>query len=424
MVDTPVKDGWIFVLKTLVVGFIKHPRASLNQLSQVGQDFGVAISPQGIDERINPAAVKFLEGQLATILAKMKGRRQEVIESLDSFSEVYFLDSTVVSLSDRLREIFAGVGGKASQAALKIQLLFGFLSGQMIHWSVVSGRSADQSYTAHLAHLLPGSLLIHDLGYFSLAAFQQVAQIKAFFLSRWRHDILVYLNTDPNHPVDMLDLLARQGPEVADYEVQLGDRAHLPVRMICVRLPEPVAAERRRRVRQDAIRRGKPVSARTLAFCDWNIFLTNLPPERLSLRQLLVCYSLRWQIELIFKLWKSQAALDHLAGFRKERILVELYAKLIGLVLMHFIIAPLRFFLREQSLEISPPKACQILQDRIPSLAIYIGLDQATLEDKLSPLFGDILRFARKTRRSKNPSSINRLRLADQLDVAHLYPLA
>jgi len=43
-------------------------------------------------------------------------------------------------------------------------------------------------------------------------------------------------------------------------------------------------------------------------------------------------YTVRWQIELVFKLWKSQMQLNHIAGLRKERVQVELYAKLIGLM--------------------------------------------------------------------------------------------
>jgi hypothetical protein len=416
-------DGFTF-LKVLVMVFVKHPRASLNQLSQTAQDLGVTISPQGIDERINPAAVIFLKDRLVKILAQLEGRREGVIKSLAGFSEVYFQDSTVISLNSQLQSVYPGVGGKASPAAIKIQLLFGFLSGQIAHWSVDSGRSADHSYAEHLEYLLPNSLLIQDLGYFCLTAFQKVIDYRAFFLTRCRQDIQVYLDTDPDQPLSMLNFLANQGPEVAAYAVHVGIRARLALRMICVRLPIQVAEERRRRLIQNATRKGHTVSARSLAFCHWNIFLTNLPEERLSLHQLLVCYSLRWQIELIFKLWKSQAAICHLTGFRTERILVELYAKLIGLVLTHFLIAPLRFLWLDQHIEISPPKTRQILQDRIHFIIPLIGLDAAALLKEWSVFFDYIYRFARKTRRNKHLSSIDRLRLADQLDVSQLYPLA
>ncbi len=114
--------------------------------------------------------------------------------------------------------------------------------------------------------------------------------------------------------------------------------------------------------------------------------------------------------------------LDRLAGFRIERILTELYAKLIGLVFTHFIISPLRFPLLEQLIEISPPKARQIIQDHIELFASFIGIDLVALNEPLDSLFSAILRFARKTHRSKQLSSINRLRLADKLSVSQLYP--
>ncbi len=416
-------DGYLF-LKVLVIGFLKHPRASLNQLSQEALDLGVSISPQGLHERINPAGVVFLQERLVAILAQMRAQRQGVIEALQGFSEVYFQDSTTISLPAGLQTVFPGGGGKASPAAIKIQLLFAFLSGQIAHWVVQAGRSADQSYDEHLAHLQPGSLLIQDLGFFTLGLLQQVVQQQAFFLTRMRQGIQIFLDTTPTQALDVLDHLRQQGLPVADYAVQVGSQARLAGRLIAVHLPDPLAAQRRRRVHADSVRRGRTPSQRTLSLCAWNLFFTNLPAERLSLHQLLVSYSLRWQVELIFKLWNSQAAIAQLAGFRKERILGELYAQMIGLVLTHFLVAPLRFLLLEQHLEISAAKARQVLQDRISCLEQALGEDIDHLTQELGTLCNRILCFARKTRRKKRLSSLERLHLADQVEVAMLYPLA
>jgi hypothetical protein len=414
-------DGDVF-LKTMVFGLIKHPQASLNQLCQTSHDLGVEITAQGLDERINAEAVVFLRERVCHALEGLRAQRQRVAEVLEAFSEVYFLDSTVITLPDTLRAVFAGVGGAASTAAVKIQLLFAYLRGNLAHLDWLDGRSADQSYTGHLAALLPGSLVIQDLGFFQLRTFQQIAERNAFFLTRWRADICVFLQHAPQTAVDLLAFLQHQTPLVDSYAVLLGREYRLPARMICVHLPPAVAAERRRKLKEDYRRRGATLNDRLLALCDWNIFLTNLPPERLSLHQLLVCYTLRWQVELIFKLWKSQAALDHLAGLRKERILCELYAKMIGLVLTHFLVAPLRFLLLEQGVEISPPKARQVLEDRAPALIPLLRADPPDLQVFLLDLAQRTLRFARKTHRLAIPSSLDRLNSADLLDVAHLYP--
>jgi hypothetical protein len=222
----------------------------------------------------------------------------------------------------------------------------------------------------------------------------------------------------------MLSFLSAQTQPVGAWSVQVGKTAHLPCRMLVVRLPQKVVDQRRRRLRDDAQRRGKPLSARALALCAWNVFLTNLPPARLSLPQILACYALRWQIELIFKLWKSQAGLKHLAGLRTGRVLCEIYAKLIGLVLTHFLIAPLRFWYIDQRIEISLSKAHSILQHCLPNLLPALQQDLPALHIHLEDLFLRILRLARKDKRVKSPSSLLRLALADQFDLAFLFPLA
>jgi hypothetical protein len=416
-------DGYIF-LKTLVLGFLQHPQASLNQLSQISQDFGVEISPQGIDERMNEAAVTFLKGRLTEALASLRTKRQKVATLLESFAEVYFQDSTIQALPEGLQTLFPGSGGNASPAAVKIQLLFAFLAGNVEYMEFTTGRSPDSGYQTHVSHLLPGSLLIQDLGFFNLAALQTVIERTAFFLSRWRQDVQVFLSQTPEIPLDMPLFLGQQVVEVTDYQVNVGLKARLSCRMICVRLPETVAAQRRRRLKSDAERRGTILPQRSLVLCDWNVFLTNVPEDRLSLRQILACYALRWQIELLFKLWKSQAALKHIPSLRPERVLCEMYAKMIGLLITHFLTAPLRFLLLQQQIEISPAKARQVLQNRAKDLSRVIGGNLLSFQDEINLLFHRILRFARKNKRKKKLGSLDRFEMANQLNVPQLYPLA
>jgi hypothetical protein len=47
---------------------------------------------------------------------------------------------------------------------------------------------------------------------------------------------------------------------------------------------------------------------------------------------------LRWQIELLFKLWKSELQLDEWRSENPWRILCEIYAKLIAIVIQHWLI--------------------------------------------------------------------------------------
>lgn len=416
--------GGAVFLKALVLGFIQHPYASLNQLCQVCLDLGVSITPQGLDQRINTTSVQFLKQMLERALTLWRAECQDIAQVVDQFTAVYFQDSSVIALPEALQDIFPGVGGNASPAAVKLQLLFEFLSGSIAYLAFVAGRQADQGYQDHLSHVLPGSLLIQDLGFFKLDTLASVAKQLAFFLTRWQIQTTVCLASALDQTIDMLTLLRAQKEPVAEYQALVGQREHLACRMICVRLPSDVAAERRRRARADAKRRGTTPTQRTLDLLDWNVFLTNAPVEMLSLRQVLVCYSLRWQIELVFKLWKSEAALKHLRGTRQERILCELYAKMIGIVLTHFLVAPLRFLLRDQHVEISPTKARQILQDCAKRIGAAISENHQHLKNELHRLCQRILRFGRKTKRKKHLSSFEKLYAANELALCQLYPLA
>ena len=65
--------------------------------------------------------------------------------------------------------------------------------------------------------------------------------------------------------------------------------------------------------------------------------LTNAPIELLSFSECFLLYGVRWQIELLFKLWKSHGKLGHSNSKNKWRILCELYCKLLAVMVQHWI---------------------------------------------------------------------------------------
>jgi IS4 transposase len=83
-----------------------------------------------------------------------------------------------------------------------------------------------------------------------------------------------------------------------------------------------------------------------------------VPPERLTLREALVLGRMRWQIELLFKLWKSHGHVDESRSTKPWRILCEVYAKLLAMLVQHWVFLVSLWAYPDRSL----PKAAQTVQ--------------------------------------------------------------
>src|SRR5258708_6862659 len=54
-------------------------------------------------------------------------------------------------------------------------------------------------------------------------------------------------------------------------------------------------------------------------------------------------YTLRWQIELFFKVCKSEAGIDKISSKKTDRVMCEIYAKLICVVTLMYLCFPVRW---------------------------------------------------------------------------------
>jgi hypothetical protein len=414
-----VLSGPIF-LQALVFACLEHPKVTLSQMAQACLDLGVAITPQGLDERLNSWSVVFMQTMFSQAMSLFINRLPLPLGVLHQFSRVNLIDSSIVPLPEALATEYPGSGGNASKASLKMRLVFDFLYGNLQQFILAPGIEPDQNFSAYLSVVQPGSLNLMDLGHFNLAHFKQIAQAQAYFLSRYH--VHTGLLTDDEHPLDLLPLLQRCCQTSLDQPVRLSQQKQyrLPCRLVAFRLKQEVAEQRRRRAKADAQRRGQTVSPRTLALLDYAIYVTNVPQAMLSGEQVALLYRVRWQIELIFKLWKSYSGLRQFASLRRERLLTELYARMIGLVLTHFLVAPLRMPQGAQAnCEISPVQVRQIFRRFARSLNQSLGCLERVVAE-LTLMLAHIQRFGFKQKRQKKPNICHALALVSvihQLDL-------
>jgi len=235
-----------------------------------------------------------------------------------------------------------------------------------------------------------------------VAVLAALDKANAFFISRLQTQTALYALEGASDKIELAQVLPQQTATVYEHDYAMGLDCRLAVRLIAQRVPEKVAVERRRKALAKGRKKGRTPSARHLALLDWTIFVTNVPAVRLTALQVMAFYRLRWQIELVFKLWKSCAKLDHVGTWRTERVLCILYAKLIGLVIFHWLVAPERLV---NDRELSYPKAFRRWQAVIPQLITALMKSPRALATVCYTLAADFRRYALKNRRRKSPST-------------------
>lgn len=389
-----------------VVGFLQHPRASLNILCQVAADIGVSITKQGIQQRLTPATVAFFEEMFRYAKATLQNKMPISLELLTQFTAIELVDSSGIRLPDSLADEFPGAGGNGPKAALKLQTIWEFLRGNLSAVSLQASLQPDQSFEGHLAHAAHGVLFLCDLGYFVLTSLRDMAQAGAYFVSRLNTQSALY---DPVtlEKFDLLAHLRQSRDDQLELNLRVGCNVKLLCRVLVLRLPPEVVAERRRKAKANARRKGRTLSAEKLAWLAWNVYITNVPVTMLTLRQAVLIYTLRWQIELLFRLWKSEAELDRVAGRLRERVLCEIYAKLMAMVVFHYLTAPIRWAERE----LSPVKALQTLRRHVIEIAKTVG-SLPHLQVVLAQVIRCWQRFALKDKRRTGLSTCRQIELA------------
>ena len=330
------------LVSTLVLGQLHNPLATLEQLAHTAAATGVQVSAQAIAQRFTPALAAMLTEVLAVAVGQVVTGAPVAIPLLARFSGVYVQDCSTISLPAVFADAWPGCGGSGAtgQAALKLGARLDLLGGRLEGPTLASGRTHDRAVPGALDAVPPGSLWMGDLGFVTLERLRTIAADGSYWLTRIKAQ--THIETSDGQVWKQASLLAEQGTNRVEVPVRLGKQARIPARLLAIRVPDEVAEERRERLRADAVRKRprhpEPVSAERLALAAWTIYVTNVPAALLSLADALVLVRARWQIELLFKLWKSHAQVATSRSRQPQRILCEVLAKLIGVVIQHWLL--------------------------------------------------------------------------------------
>jgi hypothetical protein len=295
------------------------------------------LSRQGLHDRITEEAVAFFEKMLSLAITLELPQRvsQEMAALAPRFKRILIFDSTSFQLPEELATYFRGSGGGGSEAAVKI--LFGYdLKSYQFFYLIEDGTAPDQLNSSGFLHQIQANdLEISDLGFFNIATFADLDQKGAFYLSRLRPDVKLYHQTNNGlEEFDLVRFVKNLQVEQTEVEVYLKKGNGITkTRLIVEKVPDHVKAERLRKTNKINKKKGHQTKQRTKILAGYNLYITNAPAASIPREQIRALYGVRWQIELIFKSWKSNFALAEVTGQRPERIKCMLYAKILFIVI-------------------------------------------------------------------------------------------
>jgi len=375
-------------------------------------DEPVEITPEALQQRMTARAVAFLQDLLQTAFAKLHTGDTVCEEGIFTpFSRVHIADSTGFGLPESLAKEFPGAGGSGSKAGAKIQLVWEYKSHTFDHFALIPWNVPDSKYVDTVVELArAAALFLFDLGYFKLAAFAKIVAAQAYFLSRLNHQATVREVVGGRHQaLDLATSLAHDPRPVVEKPVVLGAYERIPTRLIAVRMPESIVNERRRQAYAAAKKAGYTPTQAHLALLAWNLFITNVPATVWTAKTVATAYTLRWQVELVFRGWKSGLHVATLTTTTKHSTLCYLYGRMLLILVTAALSSPLRVAVWQQERELSLFKLvrhCQATADRWLQCLFQPSSQLVTF---LSRLCATAERLVRKAVRNR-PTSAQRLR--------------
>ncbi|WP_254229290.1 IS4-like element ISWosp7 family transposase [Wolbachia pipientis] len=359
-------------IKAIVLGNIGVDNCSIETVCQLLNEDSINITKQGLDFRFTKEAVEFMKRMYNESLTLLKNTLQVDCRILKHFGGVKLLDSSYISLPNSMEDMYKGYGTSYSgyesntKSGIKLQLVFDYLNQTLDQLNITEGIRSDQGYRSHLSNISNNDLLISDLDYFVPSSFKQINEIGAYFISRYKSDTNIY-DIETGQKIDLLEHLGDRS--FLEQEVLLGKETRVKVRIIFKKLTEEQAMARRRKANRLARSHGYTSSQRNQKLLNWSIFITNVPKSKINAEQILVVYRIRWQIELLFKLYKSNIRLDKLRG-KPYRVLCELYAKLCAILIFHGIVGCTEL---KKNTELSLTKAFIELKRRVRELFLALN---------------------------------------------------
>lgn len=242
--------------------------------------------------------------------------QEQLPEKLKCFDQILIQDGSSFALHPELSEYFPGRFTQHSPAAVECHLRMSLLDDLPVTMEVSADKESERAYLPK-PESMKNKLLLADAGYIGQAYMQKVTHWSGYFLLRYSKII---------NPTIVRAQTARGKslPKLKNLKLKDMRRHHSRANVLDLDIEW-------KKFRCRAVRFWHPTEKRYLTW------LTNLPREKFSCDDVMKLYRLRWQVELLFKEWKSYNNL-HAFVTRQPQIAEGLiWASLLSLLLKRYI---------------------------------------------------------------------------------------
>jgi len=351
-------------VNSLLYSVMEQDQTSLMDIKcDLEEHFSCKVSKVALHNRFTPKAVSFLKAILSAQLSRQLDFGDNYFSS-GFFKQVCIKDSTKFNLPLSFINDYPGYNSyNKNSSIMNIQYEYDILSGNWKSIELTKATRNDQCDSRETINTIQsGDLYIRDLGYVTTTYLEATVNKGAYFLNRLKK-INVYQFIGDGFKILDWDKLHKEmkqsGIQEKELVVYLGKNDKIKTRMVLFPVDNKVAESRIRKASKGGKRKKKyQLSKEYKIKAHYNIFITNVPEQILSTTQIQKIYKLRWQIELIFKAWKSHLKIDKVKPMKKERFECQLLAKFLWTLLNWRIFQLANYLVRQ----INPDLACSVLK--------------------------------------------------------------
>jgi putative transposase len=319
---------------TLVLGFGTGRERTLAGLRRAYKfATGVRLVPSAFYDRFTPALAKLLKLVVGRLLGEAVGAKGQLSGLLGGFRDLILTDSTVIRLHDLLEKAFPACRTNHTLAALKMHAVISVNAAGPRSVKITSERVHDGP-VFRVGKWIKDRLLIFDLAYFKFQRFSCIRRNGGYFIVRLKKSAdPVIVAANQKWRGASVPLLGRRVSEVVE---------RLQRRAIDVEVELTFKRRVYGGVRHKDRERFRLVGVRDPVTGDYHLYLTNIPPKRLSPEEIAQAYAARWLIEPFFRQLKASYRLEDMPSRKRAIVEALLYASLVTFVVSGAVLAAVR----------------------------------------------------------------------------------